>query len=211
MSVGATLSRGFADPVTEAQSAFRSIMTALSRPGTIADLIGEGLNPPAPLTPELAAIALTLCDHETQVWLDRRLTSGSAVASFIKFQTGAPVVDDPASADFAFAVDMDGLPPLAAFAQGSDEYPDRSTTLALAVEKLGSGRALSLAGPGIKERAALAPLTEDFIAELVANHARFPRGVDCVFTSSGKLAALPRSTRVARGATDRHAGDVGGI
>jgi alpha-D-ribose 1-methylphosphonate 5-triphosphate synthase subunit PhnH len=209
---GSVVSRGFADPVLDAQSVFRTVMTALARPGTIADLSTEGLRPPAPLTPELAAVALTLCDHETPVWLDAGLAARAEVGSFIKFQTGAPVVDDPAGATFAFTVDMVGLPPLPAFAQGSDEYPDRSTTLVLAVDALGCGRALSLAGPGIKERAtlALSPMPEDFIAQLIGNHTRFPRGVDCIFVANGSVAALPRSTRIASGEPAEDVADVGG-
>jgi alpha-D-ribose 1-methylphosphonate 5-triphosphate synthase subunit PhnH len=197
MSAG-SVSRGFADPVLDAQSVFRTVMMALARPGTIADLATGQVLAPAPLTVELAAVALTLCDHETPVWLDAALSAQPDVASFIKFQTGAPVADDPREACFAFAVDMGSLPPLSSFAQGSDDYPDRSTTLVLAVEALGRGRNASLAGPGIKERAslALAPLPQDFIDALADNHARFPRGVDCVFVAGGKVAALPRSTRI---------------
>ena len=190
--------RGFTDPVLDAQSVFRTVMMALARPGTISDLAAGALMPPAPLTAELAAIALTLCDHETPVWFDRKLSAAPDVLTFIKFQTGAPIADDPAKAGFAFAVDMSGLPPLSAFAQGSDDYPDRSTTLVLAVDSLGSGHATSLTGPGINETAslALAPMTEDFIAGLADNHARFPCGIDCVLVAGGKVAALPRSTRV---------------
>ena len=70
----------------------------------------------------------------------RGLSADPDVAAFIRFQTGAPIADDPAKAGFAFAVDMAGLPPLSAFAQGTDDYPDRSTTLILAVEAFGSGR-----------------------------------------------------------------------
>jgi len=197
MNAGA-VARGFADPVLDSQSVFRTVMMALARPGTIATLATGQLLPPALLTPELAAVALTLCDHETPVWFDRTLGAAADVAAFITFQTGAPVTDDPAKAGFAFSVDMAGLPPLASFAQGTDDYPDRSTTLVLAIDALGSGRSVSLAGPGIKERAslALAPLTEAFIAGLADNHARFPRGIDCVFVAGGKLAALPRSTRI---------------
>jgi alpha-D-ribose 1-methylphosphonate 5-triphosphate synthase subunit PhnH len=212
MSVAAEAWSGFADPVLDAQSVFRSIMTAMACPGTVADLASDGLRPPRPLTPALAAVALTLCDHETPVWLDSDLGVSPSVARYIQFYTGAPLVADPADAAFAFAVDLKALPPLAAFAQGSDEYPDRSTTLVLAVEALGSGGALTLAGPGIEERATFAlwplaknsdaqvdrmALLEGFIAGLIDNHARFPRGVDCVFAAAGKVAALPRSTRIA--------------
>ena len=202
---------GFADPVLDAQSAFRTIMTAMARPGTVADLATEGLRPPRPLTPALAAVALTLCDHETPVWLDADLAAAASVASYIQFYTGAPLVADPADAAFAFAVDLTELPRVASFAQGSDEYPDRSTTLVLAVEALGSGHALSLTGPGIEARAmfAITPLAKNgaakvdrmafldsFFGELIDNHARFPRGVDCIFAATGKVAALPRSTRI---------------
>ena len=42
------------------------------------------------------------------MWFDRALSADPDVAAFIRFQTGAPIVDDPAKAGFAFAVDMDG-------------------------------------------------------------------------------------------------------
>ena len=66
--------RGFADAVREAQAVFRTVMMALARPGTIGRIEAR-LTPPAPLTPELAAVALTLADHETPVWLDPRAGS----------------------------------------------------------------------------------------------------------------------------------------
>ncbi len=212
--------RGFADPVLEAQSVFRSIMTAMARPGTIADLASEGLNPPRPLTPGLAAVALALCDHETPIWLDTDLAAAQSVARYLQFHTGAPLVAEPADAAFVFAVALNELPLLTELAQGSDEYPDRSTTLVLAVAALGSGRALTLAGPGIKERATLAlmpsgddighlqsqlGLLEDLITQLDDNHARFPRGVDCIFVARDKLAALPRSTRILKDASEPEA------
>src|SRR5437764_1295629 len=134
--------RGFTDPVLNAQAVFRTVMMALARPGTIGDLAAGALAPPAPLTAELAAIALTLCDHETPVWFDRRLSAAPDVLTFIKFQTGAPIADDPAKAGFAFAVDMSGLPPLSAFAQGGDDEVAEIATaqidnqLSLAVDRV---------------------------------------------------------------------------
>src|SRR5579862_8822328 len=133
MSARPEVWRGFADPVIDAQSVFRTVMSALARPGTVAELARQAPDPPPPLTAGLAAVALALCDHETPIWLDPRLAAAAPVAHYLKFQTGAPLIDDPAEAAFAFAVDINDLPPLAAFAQGSDEFPDRSTTLVLAV------------------------------------------------------------------------------
>jgi alpha-D-ribose 1-methylphosphonate 5-triphosphate synthase subunit PhnH len=89
------------------------------------------------------------------------------------------------------------MPPLAAFAQGSDAYPDRSATLIVQVESF-TGAALALSGPGIDGSTTLAasPLPADFAAQLAANRALFPRGVDVILCASGEVAALPRSVRL---------------
>ena len=64
----------WADPVGQAQQVFRLALTALSRPAQAhafvpcpADTAADEL--PAGLSPELAALALSLCDNETTVWL----------------------------------------------------------------------------------------------------------------------------------------------
>ncbi|TXN62799.1 phosphonate C-P lyase system protein PhnH, partial [Methylobacterium sp. WL6] len=82
------LARGFADPVHDAQGTFRTLMDALARPGRIGRLASD-LYPPAPLTPELAAVALALTDADTPVWLDAPLAANPAVAAFLRFHTGA--------------------------------------------------------------------------------------------------------------------------
>jgi alpha-D-ribose 1-methylphosphonate 5-triphosphate synthase subunit PhnH len=190
----ASLQAGFDDPVREAQAVFRSVMMALARPGTVQPLV-TALRPPAPLTPGLAAIALTLADHETTLWLDAPLAASPAVADFLRFQTGARLVANAAAATFALVSDVSGMLPLASFAQGTDEYPDRSTTI-IAVDRIQTGAGLRLSGPGIKGSASLtvSPLPGEFLSQRAANHALFPCGVDCVFVASGAVAALPRSS-----------------
>ncbi|RYE87424.1 MAG: phosphonate C-P lyase system protein PhnH, partial [Hyphomicrobiales bacterium] len=111
---------GFADPVTAGQRAFKAVMDALARPGTLQRLPGEA-SPPTPLPPGLAEIALTLCDHESPVWLDADLVSENAVLEWVRFHTGATLVNEPERADFAFVTTT--LPALSSFALGSDEYP----------------------------------------------------------------------------------------
>jgi alpha-D-ribose 1-methylphosphonate 5-triphosphate synthase subunit PhnH len=191
-----TLTPGFADPVFEAQRTFRAVMAAVARPGTAYDLV-EGLKPPAPMTPELAALALTLLDQETAVWLDATLAAAPDVAAFLRFHAGSPIVVDPAAAAFALIADPLAMPPLTAFAQGTDAYPDRSATLIVQVESF-TGAALTLSGPGICGTAefAASPLPAGFAAQLAANRALFPRGVDLMLCAPGQVAALPRSVRL---------------
>jgi alpha-D-ribose 1-methylphosphonate 5-triphosphate synthase subunit PhnH len=188
---------GFRDPVHDAQGVFRAVLDALARPGTI-HAITTRLDPPEPLTPELAAIALALTDGDTPVWLDPALAASPEVAAYLRFHTGAPLTDDPARAAFAFVREAGRCPPLATFAQGSPAYPDGSTTLVLALDALDTGAGLRLTGPGIRGTAdlALAPMPPGWPGALRENHAGFPLGVDGLLTAPGRVAGLPRSTAV---------------
>ncbi len=190
-------STGFSDPVMDAQSAFRALMEALARPGSLQEF-GATLIPPGALPAELAIVALTLADHETAVWLDGTLAADPSVAAWLAFHTGARITADPAEATFAFVTDLDALPPLTDFAAGDDAYPDRSTTIVIAVDQLAAEGSLSLAGPGIdgERQLGIAGWPAGLTAELTANRALFPRGVDLVFAAPGTLAALPRTTLI---------------
>ncbi|GJE39677.1 phosphonate C-P lyase system protein PhnH [Methylobacterium persicinum] len=191
------LRAGFRDPVHESQGVFRAVLDALARPGTI-HAIPARLDPPAPLTPELAAIALALTDGDTPVWLDPALAAGHDVAAYLRFHTGAPTTADPARAAFALVREAERCPPLADFAAGTPAYPDTSTTLVLALDRIEAGPGLRLTGPGIRGAAelALAPLPPGWPAALRENHAGFPLGVDILLAAPGRLAGLPRSTAV---------------
>lgn len=195
------LARGFVDPVHDAQGVFRAVMDALARPGTI-QALATALAPPAPLTAELAAIALALTDADAPLWFDEPLRQNPAVAEFLRFHTGARLTDTPSEAAFALVSDPAACPDLGTFAQGSLAYPDRSTTLVLAVSALSGGEGWYLDGPGIRgsARLAAAPLPADIVARLARNHAGFPQGVDLILAAPARLAALPRSTRVTTGA-----------
>lgn len=188
---------GFADPVAEAQAVFRAVLDALARPG-LPQVLGVDLAPPAPLTPELAALALALADADAPLWLDPSLAAAPAVAAYLRFHTGARVVADPAEAAFALVADPRRMPPFAAFAQGSEAYPDRSTTLVVAVGRWDAAAPLVLAGPGVRGEVRLtaAPLPEGLVAGLAANRALFPRGLDLILVGLGRVVGLPRSTGV---------------
>src|SRR5215470_3428309 len=148
------LPAGFADKVLSAQSTFRSVMDAMARPGSV-QRVSAAFGMPFPMMHGAAAIALTLFDHDTPVWLDGAMSATPDVAKWLKFHTSAPVIADTSVASFAVMGDAKNLPPLDRFALGSDEYPDRSTTLILQVDSLVAGPAWELTGPGIDGSAVL--------------------------------------------------------
>lgn len=113
-------------------------------------------------------------------------------------QASAPPAANPVNARFALIADAAALPSLEGFALGSDEYPDRSTTLVIEVAGLTAGRGMRLAGPGIRGEALLgvAGLPARLLEERAALVALLPRGLDVILVSGTRLAALPRWTRV---------------
>ncbi len=189
---------GFADPVLDSQTTFRAVLDAMARPGTIVAVPATLPEVPEPLFPASAAVCLALADFDTPLWLDPSFTAAPAVGNLLRFHCGCPLVEQPLQATFAVIGAAPDMPPLDAFAQGSDEYPDRSATLIVQVATLSDEHGVTLSGPGIRHVRALnaGPLPESFWPQVQANSARFPRGVDIVLASGQKLAALPRSTRV---------------
>ena len=182
-----TLSGGFADPATQSAHAFRSVMEAMARPGTIQDI--DGAAPPAPMSPAMGAVLLTLCDTETPIYLAGDMDCDAARA-WLAFHTGAPFVG-PVQCMFAVG-GWDALAPLTAYPIGTSEYPDRSATLIVECSELDPSGA-TLTGPGIKDQATLClPEVDAF----QVNQSLFPLGLDFIFTSGRQLAALPRSTTV---------------
>jgi alpha-D-ribose 1-methylphosphonate 5-triphosphate synthase subunit PhnH len=200
MTTVAELPAGFADKVLSAQSTFRCVMNAMARPGSIQRIVSAAGTPPAMMR-GTAAMALTLFDHDTPVWLDARMSATADVANWLKFHTSAPVVADSSIAGFALVGDPESLAPLDRFAFGSNEYPDRSTTLILQVESLTNGPAVELRGPGIDGTAALRASIQphDLFERLAINATLFPRGIDVVLVHDDSIVAIPRTTRLVRG------------
>jgi alpha-D-ribose 1-methylphosphonate 5-triphosphate synthase subunit PhnH len=88
--IATQLDGGFADPPREAAHAFRAALTALSRPGRIARIVGAA--PPAPCSPAAGALILTLCDTTTPLHLAPSHDT-EALRGWIAFHTGAPMVE----------------------------------------------------------------------------------------------------------------------
>lgn len=145
MTTIAELPPGFVDKVLSAQSTFRSVMDAMARPGSVQRIVPMA-GAPDTMMRGTAAIALTLFDHDTPLWLDARMAESPELVKWLKFHTGAPVVQDSSIASFALISDGGALPQLERFALGTSEYPDRSTTLILQVDSLDAGRSFELRG-----------------------------------------------------------------
>ena len=185
---------GFADPVADAQSTFRAVLEAMSRPGRVQRLPAPPA-PPAPLLPAAGAVLLALTDAETPVLLD----AGPDAEEWARFHAGCPIVTDPAEAEFALAT---GTPPaLAALNPGTDEDPHRSATLILQVDGLEEGTGWRLTGPGIEHehRLHVQGAPPDFLTQWAANRARYPMGVDVILCAGDRIAALPRNTAIKEG------------
>ncbi|TPG48109.1 phosphonate C-P lyase system protein PhnH [Roseomonas nepalensis] len=185
---------GFADPVADAQSAFRAVLEAVARPGRVQRL-PRSPAPPAPLSPAAGAVLLALVDAETPLWLD----AGVTAAEWAVFHAGCPLVAAPGDAAFVLAT---GAPPaLAVLDPGTDEEPQRAATLILQVATLEEGHGWHLAGPGIERehRLRVAGAPDGFVDAWAASRARFPLGVDVVLCAGDRIAALPRSVTIREG------------
>lgn len=185
----------FADPVHDAQRAFRGALDALSRPGRSVE-IGErvaGL----PLGAALAHLLLALTDVDTAVWWQ---VPAEGTVHWLRFHTGAMVAAQPLDCAFAVVTDSGAMPALDAFAAGTLASPEFSTTVLIEVPSLDDGPTLHWRGPGIPgtQGVRVAGLPAGFWTQWHANHAAFPQGVDVIFTCGSRAIGLPRTTRVGR-------------
>lgn len=190
------IAAGFADPVLQSQAAFRAVLAALSEPGTLQH-IADDIAPPEGLGAAAATLLLTLADYETPVWLPESLRNGPTGA-WLRFHCSAPLATEPGQAVFAVIDAAMAEPALAAFHPGTDQFPDRSTTVIVQAGALEGGATLTLSGPGIPGTRMIAPqsLRAGFVEELAANNALYPLGVDVVLASGDALIGLPRTTQI---------------
>ncbi|WP_321865908.1 phosphonate C-P lyase system protein PhnH [Paraburkholderia tropica] len=204
------LAPGFADPVHDTQTVFRTLLDALARPGTIgvidtplpaaASAMSTQSTQSQPQPHDRAGLAafaalLTLADYATPVWLAQ---PDAALAAALRFHADAPLADTAREAAFAYVHDAAALPPLDAFASGTPESPEQSATVFVRVDSLTEGAPLTLRGPGIASTHTIAPagLPARFWQERAALASRFPCGIDFYFVCDNRLMGLPRTTRV---------------
>jgi alpha-D-ribose 1-methylphosphonate 5-triphosphate synthase subunit PhnH len=178
-----SIGRGFEDLALDSQAVFRQVLSAISKPGEI-HVSNTGIESPEGLHPAAAAVLLALLDQDTRLWLSPAFGAGVAGA-YLRFHTGCILTDNPLAADFVLAR-PDELPKLSELSLGSEEYPERSATVVVQVDDLSNDGGWHLSGPGIDGHAVL---------QVAGLEASFPRGIDLIFTSADRLAAMPRTTR----------------
>ena len=190
---------GFANPVFDSQHVFRMVLDAMAHPGSVRD-ITTSIEAPGLLQPASAALFLALADLDTPVWIQPGAAGAehATTTRFLGFHCNCPLTHDAAAAAFALIHSPERMPSLPSFRLGEAEYPDRSTTVLMHVHSFDGGPTVQLSGPGIRDRQALsvAGLPAAFWKEWCDNGLLFPRGVDVLFISGCRIAALPRTTRV---------------
>lgn len=201
---------GFANPVFDGQGAFRRVMEAMANPGEMRRVTAlpgnsgtdtQAAKAPAALPPAALATVLAMCDFETRVYLSPALRRVPAIADAVRFHTGAELTDNPATAAFAITDPVADRLCLAEFAQGTPEYPDRSTTVIVLCRSFETGPDLTVSGPGVPATRRIAPagLPTDFAAQMIANRAGFPLGVDVLLVVDDRMIGLPRSVHLTLG------------
>lgn len=189
---------GFNDLIHDSQSTFRVLLDALSRPGTI-NRVTARLTPPAGLNIACAAACLTLLDIETRVWLQPELDEEAK--NWLLFHTGCSFTEDTSQADFAVISNINNIPDLSQFKQGSSVYPEDSTTLLIQVGTQGflppSDKFPVLAGAGINEQITMhINLPDIFWQQWQQNYNSYPLGVDIYFLFYHGVIGLPRTSHL---------------
>ncbi len=190
---------GFTDAIHHSQQWFRVLLEAMSRPGTIQLPTADActLSPIPPLSATSAALALTLLDNGTSVWLQEPEHS---MVCWLRFHCGCPVEATIGEAAFLFVTDGKQLPDLACAAVGTMEYPDRSAMVVIQVTSFDGPPWIMLSGPGIQEsfQVAAKGVDNDLWDILEQNSQGFPLGFDTVLSAPEGVVCIPRSATIRR-------------
>lgn len=179
----------------DAQKAFRALLRAASRPGEVCQLPGAA----ADCGEE---VLLALLDQEVsfRVRSDRDPASAASMESRLAVATGASPAP-AAEADFALFHGGGSGGKVLSLKRGTLEAPERGATAVYAVRGFAGSEALTLtlSGPGVpgERDLVVAGLSVQEVEDLRTSRAGYPAGVDVYLVDSeGRLAGLPRSTRM---------------
>ena len=180
------------------QRAFRALLDSMARPGTVSQL-------PAPRAADgvwggALIVLQCLLDHEVTFCVE---AADRYPQEQILRRTGArsaPLGD----AGFVLADAEHAAVAIAGAREGDLEEPERSATVVVGVGTVGTGPlGVVLTGPGIATVATLelGGVEVGVLRAIAQRNAAFPTGIDAIFVDpEGRVACLPRSTRIEVGA-----------
>lgn len=173
--------------------AFRNILQALSRPGTVHEVSRSVSG----REPALELVASCLLDAESSI-ASLRDDDAQLVTEICRL-TGC-VRTAPELADFVLAGSGATMGRISRLRTGDPDYPDQGATVIYLVDEIRpEGGAWSWKGPGIQTeiRPDIDGLGELELGSLRDINHSYPLGLDAIFLDRlGKIAALPRSTRI---------------
>jgi len=198
LTMGASLHLAI-DPIHDTQAIFRTTLDAMSWPGSVRQIPVSARD--APGNPWVAALLITLVDHETTLAVMPGVES-EAIETFVRQRTSV-LGATPADAAFVLA-EVSALDPELPLQtrRGSLEYPDDGATIVIwtaASIDCGLSQRLRLAGPGVPERleTRVPRMPAGFFDARAEAVGAYPSGIDILFVDGdGRLIALPRSTSV---------------
>lgn len=180
----------------EEHAAFRGLLNAMSRPGTVHALSDSVVD----RDEALALLARSLLDPEVSVAGAR--PDDEPTARAVVQASGCRMANLP-DADFVVAGGGSSAGAVSRVRTGTPDWPDSSATLVYLVEDVAEdGGDMVWTGPGILgDRSpkidGFDPAEWERLREV---NSGYPIGVDCFFLDAcGRILALPRSTRVRGG------------
>ncbi len=183
----------------QTQQAFRTIMRAMSYPGTIHHLANHNSRKIGTTSLQLVAEALfdqdvafcVIGDHETRELED------------ILCKRTNSTVTELSIADFIIVTKGVSTGKLLSAKTGIPEYPDRSATVLFSIESLADGSAsdflVRLTGPGIlgEKYIQIHGLDHEELCHLRELNSGYPLGVDSIFLDQqDRIMCIPRSAKI---------------
>jgi alpha-D-ribose 1-methylphosphonate 5-triphosphate synthase subunit PhnH len=194
------------DEVFDSQATFRVLLDSMSRPGSLRSLPTRRY-PSAPngFCPPVLSILKTVCDHRISFSVGSSERRQDWV-SYLVMNLSTPFrpVEE---ADYVLFNGESFEQDFARLKRGTLEYPERSATALLCVQRLSEAEAagspgLRVSGPGVTGTGLLAVsgLDARYLEERSKANKFYPMGIDLLLVDAdGRVAGLPRTSVVEAG------------
>jgi alpha-D-ribose 1-methylphosphonate 5-triphosphate synthase subunit PhnH len=193
------------DPVFDAQTAFRTLLDSMARPGTVAPLGVADPRCPLAACRALAALARTLLDHEVAFAVvaagEGQDEQVGELSRYLTLATGSRPTA-ATNADFVFVLGPLPTGLLPGLRRGIPTFPDDSATVVILAPNLDEGDGglpVALQGPGVPPNmvATLAGLIATDLVDRDTANSEPPCGLDLILIDpAGRILCLPRSTKI---------------